>query len=71
MAMTPEFHSNQFQIPVLVPVMTVEAFAAACGLPIGVIGAQVERGYWKTVKVGKYRFINVAALWQQCAVQEY
>jgi hypothetical protein len=47
--------------------MTVDAFAVACGLPPGVVEAQVERGYWPTTKVGKYRFVNVAALWQRLA----
>lgn len=53
--------------PVAVPLMTVDAFAVACGLPPGVVEAQVERGYWPTTKVGKYRFVNVAALWQRLA----
>lgn len=54
-------------VPVLVPVMTTSAFAAACGLPVGVVEAQVERGYWPTQKIGKYRFVNIAALWQRLA----
>ena len=53
--------------PVAVPLMTVDAFAVACGLPRGVVEAQVELGYWPTTKVGKYRFVNVAALWQRLA----
>lgn len=28
------------------PVMTRKAFAAAIGLPLGVLVAQAERGYW-------------------------
>ena len=53
--------------PVAVPLMTVDAFAVACGLPPGVVEAQIGRGYWPTTKVGKYRFVNIAALWQRLA----
>jgi hypothetical protein len=42
-----------------VPVMTREAFAAAVGLPVTVLAAQCDRGYWPTLKVGKYSLINV------------
>lgn len=39
--------------------MTREAFAAAIGLPLSVLVAQCDRGYWPTLKIGKYSFINV------------
>ncbi len=43
-----------------VPLMTRAAFAAAVGLPIGVLVAQAERGLWGApVKIGKRAFINV------------
>jgi hypothetical protein len=61
----------EVQQPILVPLMTVDAFASACGISPGVLAAQIDRGYWATMKIGKYRFVNVAALWQQCAAQEY
>ena len=48
-----------------VPLMTREAFAHAIGLPLGVLVAQAERGYWPEVKVGKWRFINVEAVRQK------
>ena len=44
------------------PLMTREAFAAAIGLPIGVLIAQCDRGYWPQVTKGKRVFINVEAV---------
>lgn len=45
-----------------VPLMTREAFALAVGLPVGVLVAQAERGYWPQITVGKRVFINVEAV---------
>jgi hypothetical protein len=45
-----------------VPLMTREAFAAAVGLPTGVVVAQAERGYWPQITIGKRVFINVEAV---------
>ena len=45
-----------------VPLMTREAFALAVGLPLGVLTAQAERGYWPQVTVGKRVFIHVEAV---------
>lgn len=39
--------------------MTREAFAAAIGLPIGVLISQCERGYWPQITIGKRVFVNV------------
>lgn len=47
------------------PLMTREAFAQAIGLPLGVLVAQAERGYWPEVKVGKRSFINVEVVRQK------
>jgi hypothetical protein len=44
------------------PLMTREAFAQAIGLPLGVLTAQAERGYWPQITVGKRVFINVEAV---------
>lgn len=48
-----------------IPLMTREAFAQAIGLPLGVLVAQAERGYWPEVKVGKRSFINVEVVRQK------
>jgi hypothetical protein len=42
--------------------MTREAFATAIGLPLGVLVAQCDRGYWSQVTKGKRVFINVEAV---------
>ncbi|MBV8380032.1 MAG: hypothetical protein JO369_04610 [Paucibacter sp.] len=49
-------------IGVSLPLMTREAFASAIGLPVGVLIAQAERGYWPQITVGKRVFINVEAV---------
>lgn len=47
---------------VSLPLMTREAFASAIGLPVGVLIAQAERGYWPQITIGKRVFINVEAV---------
>jgi len=47
---------------IAVPLMTREAFATAIGLPVGVLVAQCDRGYWPQVTKGKRVFINVEAV---------
>ena len=53
---------NSAQGALSVPLMTREAFAQAVGLPLGVLTAQAERGYWPQITVGKRVFINVEAI---------
>lgn len=50
-----------------VPLMTREAFAEAVGLPLGVLTAQAERGYWPQITVGRRVFINVEAVRMKAA----
>ncbi|WP_186165265.1 hypothetical protein [Burkholderia gladioli] len=57
--------------PANVPLMTREAFAAAVGLPITVLVAQAERGYWPEVRVGKRVFINVELVRKRALEQEF
>lgn len=45
-----------------VPLMTIEAFAAASGLTTDTVRAMVYRGHLFTMKIGKRRLINVEAL---------
>ena len=44
------------------PLMTVEVWAKAIGLDVTVVQAQVNRGYWPTIRVGKRRLVNVEAI---------
>lgn len=66
-----KFANQSGMAPVFLPLMTVEAYAELAGIPFGVLTAQVDRGMWPTVKIGKRRLLNIAALWQQCAEREY
>lgn len=52
------------------PLMTVAAFSQAAGVEQSVIQAQVNRGYWPTMKIGKRVFVNVEAV-RLIAVQKY
>lgn len=54
-----------------VPMMSREAFAAAIGLPVGVIVGFCNKGYLPTVSIGKYSLINVALLQQRCLEQGF
>lgn len=49
------------------PLMTRQAFAQVIGLPVGVLVAQAERGYWPQVTIGKRVFINVEAVRMKAA----
>ena len=54
-----------------VPLMTRESFAAAIGLPASVVIAQVERGYWPTMKIGKRVFVNVELIRKRALEAEF
>lgn len=55
------------------PLMTCERFAEVTGLPPGVVRAQLDRGYWLSVRVGRRRLILVEAvrIAAQQRAQEY
>lgn len=55
-------------LAIAIPVMSKERFAEACGLEVGVIRGMLDRGYLPTVKIGRHRMVNVAALQAQCLV---
>ncbi|NOR71640.1 MAG: hypothetical protein GQ532_18460 [Methylomarinum sp.] len=48
-----------------VPVIHQDKFAAAVGLSSGVIGGWVDNGYIPTLKIGKYRMINLVQFTKQ------
>ncbi|MDP3332639.1 MAG: hypothetical protein Q8S55_11755 [Methylococcaceae bacterium] len=45
-----------------VPVMHPDKFADLIGLSAGVVGGWIDLGYVPTLKIGKYRMINLAAM---------
>ena len=69
MGAKPEFVTQEHTTNMLpgVPVCTRETYAAATGLPPGVVNAHCDRGYLPTVRVGKYSLINLEALRIACA----
>lgn len=44
------------------PVCTKERFAELSGLEPGVVRGMMDRGYLPTVKIGRHRLVNLAAL---------
>lgn len=44
------------------PMCTKERFAELTGLEVGVVRGLIEKGHLPSVKVGKYRLINMALL---------
>lgn len=62
--------SNAPQVPATVPTMTIERFSQLSGLDEGVLQGHIRRGYLPTIKVGRYRMINVALLNAQCLTAE-
>lgn len=55
---------------VAVPVMTQERFAQLSGLTEGQIRGMIEKGHLPSMKIGKPRLVNVAALSQEALDQE-
>ena len=53
---------QQTQLYTLSPLVTRELFALAVGIPLGVLVAQCEKGYWPLLHVGKRVFVNVEAV---------
>jgi len=52
--------------PVFFPVMTKEKFAELSGLAEGVIQGMIEKGHLPSIKIGRYRLVNVAKLAVEC-----
>jgi len=49
-----------------VPVMDKNKFSELVGVEIGVVNGWIVRGYLPTIKLGKYRLVNIAMLTQEC-----
>lgn len=59
--------SQVFQnLPAAVPVMTREKFAQHSGLAEGVVQGMIEKGHLPSIKIGRYRLVNVARLSRDC-----
>ena len=55
---------------IAVPVMTKERFAELVGVEVGVVRGMLDRGYLPTIKIGRHRFVNVAALQARCLMED-
>ncbi|MBW3567888.1 MAG: hypothetical protein KY410_08035 [Proteobacteria bacterium] len=53
-------------LPVFFPVMTKEKFAQHSGLAEGVIQGMIEKGHLPSIKIGRYRLVNLARLAEDC-----
>lgn len=54
----------------MVPVMERERFAALVGVEPGVVSGWIERGHVPTLKIGRYRLINLVALTREALAAE-
>ena len=61
-------HSSQALpfLPMFFPVMTREKFAEHSGLAEGVVQGMIEKGHLPSIKIGRYRLVNVAKLAKAC-----
>lgn len=56
--------------PVFFPVMTRDKFAALSGLAEGVVQGMIEKGHLPSIKIGRYRLVNLAQLAKECVGDE-
>ena len=52
------------------PVMTQERFSQLSGLTEGQVRGQIEKGHLPSLKIGRVRLVNIAALSQEALEQE-
>lgn len=52
------------------PVMTQERFAQLSGLTEGQVRGQIEKRHLPSIKIGRIRLVNIAALSQEALDQE-
>lgn len=61
---------NSVHIVAPVPVMASERFAELVGVSVDVVRGWIDKGYIPTVKIGRYRLINVAVLTRESLLSE-
>ena len=52
------------------PVMTQERYAQLTGLTEGQVRGQIEKGHLPSMKIGRLRMVNIAALSQEALNKE-
>jgi len=53
---------NDVDLPLFVPVMTLDRFSVLSGIPRGVLQGNCDRGYIPTHVIGRRRVVNVSRL---------
>ncbi|MCX2834485.1 hypothetical protein [Microbulbifer thermotolerans] len=56
--------------PLKIPACTQEQYAIEAGLTLKTVRGQVERGHLPTIKIGRYRMINLMQLASMCLESE-
>jgi len=64
----PQENLDTIAIPVFVPTLTIEKYANSIGVSPDVVDGWVKRGYIPTVKIGRRRLINIAAMTRELSV---
>ena len=64
----PQKNLDTIAIPVFVPTLTIEKYAKSIGVTPDVVDGWVKRGYIPTVKIGRRRLINIAAMTRDLSV---
>jgi excisionase family DNA binding protein len=64
----PQIALDTIAIPVFVPTLTIEKYAHSIGVSPDVVDGWIKRGYIPTVKIGRRRLVNIAALTRELSV---
>ena len=58
--------SSLSNVAVFIPLCTVENFARSAGLTTDAVRGQIRLGHLPTIKIGRYRYINLAEISRRC-----
>jgi len=64
----PQISLDTIGIPVFVPTLTIEKYAHSIGVSSDVVDGWIKRGYIPTVKIGRRRLVNIAAMTRELSV---
>ena len=64
----PQISLDTIGIPVFVPTLTIEKYAHSIGVSSDVVDGWIKRGYIPTVKIGRRRLVNIAAMTRDLSV---
>lgn len=59
----------KFNLSASVPTCTIDDYAISCSVTKRTVEGWIQRGYIPTIKMGKYRLINLAKLTEQLKKQ--